>query len=413
MPAASSAPVKRWWAEIVAAELTSQYQLFRDEVRTMLAAELTDEMKQATAKTTTVFADRDVALAWQKILHRRGWAGVAWPVEFGGTGWDITQRHIFAQECTRAGAPDLIPLGLRMLAPVLFRYGTKLQQDYYLPKILTGEHYWCQGYSEPGSGSDLASLQMRAVRDGDDYVLDGTKIWTTHAHFADHIFCLVRTDPSARKQAGISFILVEMDRPGVSVKPIVTLAGDHEVNQVFFDAVRVPITHRVGEENDGWSVAKYLLEFERGGGTASTGLWSGLLETETLLDALAKDLTANEMAELRGRAATLQMAITALQQMEDTVLAKLARGQNPGPNSSLLKLLSSNLGQSLAALKMSTLAYYAVPNNNQLMRLGEPGIGTQAASTATAIYLNNRASTIFGGSNEVQKNIIAKTVLGL
>jgi|FLOH01.1.fsa_nt_gi alkylation response protein AidB-like acyl-CoA dehydrogenase len=413
MPAASSAPVKRWWAEIVAAELTSQYQLFRDEVRAMLAAELTDEMKQATAKTTTVFADRDVALAWQKILHRRGWAGVAWPVEFGGTGWDITQRHIFAQECTRAGAPDLIPLGLRMLAPVLFRYGTKLQQDYYLPKILTGEHYWCQGYSEPGSGSDLASLQMRAVRDGDDYVLDGTKIWTTHAHFADHIFCLVRTDPSARKQAGISFILVEMDRPGVSVKPIVTLAGDHEVNQVFFDAVRVPITHRVGEENDGWSVAKYLLEFERGGGTASTGLWSGLLETEGLLDALAKDLTANEMAELRGRAATLQMAITALQQMEDTVLAKLARGQNPGPNSSLLKLLSSNLGQSLAALKMSTLAYYAVPNNNQLMRLGEPGIGTQAASTATAIYLNNRASTIFGGSNEVQKNIIAKTVLGL
>jgi alkylation response protein AidB-like acyl-CoA dehydrogenase len=413
MPAASSAPVKRWWAEIVAAELTSQYQLFRDEVRAMLAAELTDEMKQATAKTTTVFADRDVALAWQKILHRRGWAGVAWPVEFGGTGWDITQRHIFAQECTRAGAPDLIPLGLRMLAPVLFRYGTKLQQDYYLPKILTGEHYWCQGYSEPSSGSDLASLQMRAVRDGDDYVLDGTKIWTTHAHFADHIFCLVRTDPSARKQAGISFILVEMDRPGVSVKPIVTLAGDHEVNQVFFDAVRVPITHRVGEENDGWSVAKYLLEFERGGGTASTGLWSGLLETETLLDALAKDLTANEMAELRGRAATLQMAITALQQMEDTVLAKLARGQNPGPNSSLLKLFSSNLGQSLAALKMSTLAYYAVPNNNQLMRLGEPGIGTQAASTATAIYLNNRASTIFGGSNEVQKNIIAKTVLGL
>ena len=413
MPAASRVQAKRWWAETVAAELISQYQVFRDEVRAMLAAELTDEIKQATAQNTTVFADRDVALAWQNILHQRGWAGVAWPVEFGGTGWDITQRHIFAQECTRAGAPDLIPLGLRMLAPVLFRYGTKFQQDYYLPKILAGEHYWCQGYSEPGSGSDLASLQMRAVRDGDDYVLDGTKIWTTHAHFADHICCLVRTDPTARKQAGISFILVEMDRPGVSVKPIITLAGDHEVNQVFFDAVRVPITHRVGAENDGWSVAKYLLEFERGGGTASTGLWSGLLEVEALLDDLVKDLTANEMAELRGRAATLQMAVTALQQMEDTVLAKLARGQNPGPNSSLLKLLSSNLGQSLAALKMSTLAYYAVPDNNQLMRLGEPGIGTQAARTATAIYLNNRASTIFGGSNEVQKNIIAKTVLGL
>ena len=413
MLVASRVQAKRWRAETVTTELTPRHQVFREEVRAMLAAELTDEIKQATAQNTTVFADREVALAWQKILHQRGWAGVAWPVEFGGTGWDITQRHIFAQECTRAGAPDLIPLGLRMLAPVLFRYGTKHQQDYYLPKILTGEHYWCQGYSEPGSGSDLASLQMRAVRDGDDYILDGTKIWTTHAHFADHIFCLVRTDPTARKQAGISFILVEMDRPGVSVKPIITLAGDHEVNQVFFDAVRVPITHRVGEENDGWSVAKYLLEFERGGGTASTGLWSGLLETEALLDELAKDLTANEMAELRGRAATLQMAITALQQMEDTVLAKLARGQNPGPNSSLLKLMSSNLGQSLAALKMSTLAYYAVPDNNQLMRLGEPGIGTQAAWTATGTYLNNRASTIFGGSNEVQKNIIAKTVLGL
>ena len=379
----------------------------------MLAAELTDEIRLAAAKTTTVFADREVALTWQKILHQRGWAGVAWPVEFGGTGWNVTQRHIFAQECTRAGAPDLIPLGLRMLAPVLFRYGTKSQQDYYLPKILSGEHYWCQGYSEPGSGSDLASLQMRAVRDGDDYVLDGTKVWTTHGHFADHIFCLVRTDPTARKQAGISFILVEMNRPGISVKPIITIAGDHEVNQVFFDGVRVPVTQRVGDENDGWSVAKYLLEFERGGGSASTGLWSGLMETRALIAGLAQDFDPDSTAELNSQAATLQVAITSLKQMEDAVLARLARGQNPGANSSLLKLLSSNLGQSLSALRMSVMAYYAVPNNNQLMHRGEQGVGPEDGWTATAIYLNNRASTIFGGSNEVQKNIIAKTVLGL
>ena len=382
-------------------------------IEAMLAAELTAEMRQAAANTTTVFADRNLALAWQAILHRRGWAGVAWPVAFGGTGWDITQRHIFAQECTRAGATDLIPLGLRMLAPVLFRYGSKAQQDYYLPRILSGEHYWCQGYSEPGSGSDLASLQLRAVRDGDDYVLDGSKIWTTHAHFADHIFCLVRTDPAAKKQAGISFVLVEMHRPGIKVEPIITLAGDHEVNQVFFDGVRIPVSNRLGAENDGWSVAKYLLEFERGGGNAATGLAAGLAEVEGLIAALAQQSSESAVDQLLAQAAVLEMRISALRQMEDTVLAQLARNHNPGPASSLLKLLSSNTGQELAALRMEVITYYSLPNNNRLILRGEPGIGPAAAHTATAVYLNNRASTIFGGSNEVQKNIIAKSVLGL
>jgi alkylation response protein AidB-like acyl-CoA dehydrogenase len=395
------------------AGLSVAHQAFRDEVQAMLAAELTDEIKQAAANTTTVFADRDVALAWQAILHRRGWAGVAWPTAFGGTGWDITQRHIFAQECTRAGAPDLIPLGLRMLAPVLFRYGTKAQQDYYLPRILSGEHYWCQGYSEPGSGSDLASLQLRAVRDGDDYVLDGSKIWTTHAHFADHIFCLVRTDTAVKKQAGISFVLVEMNRPGIKVEPIITLAGDHEVNQVFFDGVRIPISNRLGDENDGWAVAKYLLEFERGGGTASTGLAAGLAEVGALIRALGDALGEAAVAHLLAQAATLEMRVSGLQQMEDTVLTRLARNQNPGPASSLLKLLSSNMGQQLSSLRMEVIAYYGLPDNNRLMLQGEHCVGPVAAHTATAVYLNNRASTIFGGSNEVQKNIIAKSVLGL
>ena len=187
-------------------ELTPELVAFRDEVRHMLDTELTEEMKAATRRTTTVFADKDVALAWQAVLHKRGWAGVAWPTEFGGPGWDVARRHIFNEECVRAGAPGLIPLGLRMLAPVLFKYGTKDQQDYYLQKILSGEHYWCQGYSEPGSGSDLASLKMRAERDGDEYILNGTKIWTTHGHFADHIVCLVAS-------LWISFVLVEMNRP--------------------------------------------------------------------------------------------------------------------------------------------------------------------------------------------------------
>ena len=388
-------------------ELDEEELAFQEQVRTLLREELTPEIRAATAKTTTVFADKDVALAWQRILHKRGWAGVSWPKEFGGPGWTSNQRYIFNRECALAGAPGLIPLGLRMLAPVIFRYGTKEQQDYYLPKILSGEHYWCQGYSEPGSGSDLASLKTKAEKDGDDYIVNGTKIWTTHAQFADHIFCLVRTDAEAKPQAGISFLLIDMDSPGVTVEPITTLAGDHEVNQVFLDNIRVPVTNRVGPENEGWVVAKYLLEFERGGGTAATGLRIAMDNLKILL----LDLPAD--SDIHERSAKTEVEVTALSQMEAELQSKIATGENIGPGSSLMKNIASMLGQQIAALRMEAMAYYGIPHNNLLWLNGKEGVGIESSQTAIGSYLNTRASSIYGGSREVQKNIIAKTVLGL
>ena len=388
-------------------ELDEEELAFQEQVRTLLLEELTPEIRAATAKTTTVFADKDVALAWQRILHKRGWAGVSWPKEFGGPGWTSNQRYIFNRECALAGAPGLIPLGLRMLAPVIFRYGTKEQQDYYLPKILSGEHYWCQGYSEPGSGSDLASLKTKAEKDGDDYIVNGTKIWTTHAQFADHIFCLVRTDAEAKPQAGISFLLIDMDSPGVTVEPITTLAGDHEVNQVFLDNIRVPVTNRVGPENEGWVVAKYLLEFERGGGTAATGLRIAMDNLKILLVDLPAD------SDIHERSAKTEVEVTALSQMEAELQSKIATGENIGPGSSLMKNIASMLGQQIAALRLEAMAYYGIPHNNLLWLNGKEGVGIESSQTAIGSYLNTRASSIYGGSREVQKNIIAKTVLGL
>ena len=388
-------------------ELDAEELAFQEQVRTLLREELTPEIRAATAKTTTVFADKDVALAWQRILHKRGWAGVSWPKEFGGPGWTSNQRYIFNRECALAGAPGLIPLGLRMLAPVIFRYGTKEQQDYYLPKILSGEHYWCQGYSEPGSGSDLASLKTKAEKDGDDYIVNGTKIWTTHAQFADHIFCLVRTDAEAKPQAGISFLLIDMNSPGVTVEPITTLAGDHEVNQVFLDNIRVPVTNRVGPENEGWVVAKYLLEFERGGGTAATGLRIAMDNLKILLVDLPAD------SDIHERSAKTEVEVTALSQMEAELQSKIATGENIGPGSSLMKNIASMLGQQIAALRLEAMAYYGIPHNNLLWLNGKEGVGIESSQTAIGSYLNTRASSIYGGSREVQKNIIAKTVLGL
>ncbi len=257
-------------------------EAFRQEVRAFLEEALTPELREAGRLTTSVFTDKQWNQEWQRILHKKGWAAPAWPVEYGGTGWTETQRHIFASECARAQTPGLSPMGLRMCAPVLMRYGTPEQKAHYLPRMLSGEDYWCQGYSEPGAGSDLASLQLKAESDGDHYVLNGSKIWTTHAHFANMMFCLVRTNNTGKKQEGITFLLLKMDTPGIAVRPLITLAGDHEVNQVFFDNVRVPKSNRVGEENAGWTVAKYLLEFERGGAYAS-----GFLESLKRLRAVA------------------------------------------------------------------------------------------------------------------------------
>ncbi len=389
-------------------ELSQEEVAFRDEVRTFINANLTPELRRETARTTTVFAEKDVAMEWQAILHERGWAAPSWPVEFGGTGWSSTQKFIFNEECTRAGAPGLIPLGLRMLAPVIFKYGTPEQQAEYLPKMLTGEHYWCQGYSEPGSGSDLASLKTRAERDGDEYIVNGTKIWTTHAQFADHIFCLVKTKSDGKPQAGISFLLIDMSAPGITVEPIITMAGDHEVNQVFFDNVRVPVGNRLGPENEGWAVAKYLLEYERGGGAAATRSLVGL---ESLDDLLAIEQYADD--DIATRRNEVEIEISALSVMETQLQARLAKGANPGPESSLMKNFSVSIGQRLSTLKLEALGYHGVPHNTLLDLQDKECVGPEETHTAVGVYLNNRASSIFGGSEQVQKNIIAKVVLGL
>ncbi|HVK40991.1 MAG TPA: acyl-CoA dehydrogenase family protein, partial [Phenylobacterium sp.] len=249
-------------------DLTGEELAFRQEVRSFLETSLTPELREVGRRATSVFTDKRHSLAWQKILHARGWAAPSWPVEYGGPGWSVMERHIFAAECARASAPNLAPMGLRMVGPVIMGFGTPEQKAHYLPRILSGEDYWCQGYSEPQAGSDLAALRLRAVRDGDHYVLSGSKLWTTHAHRANRMFCLVRTSAEGKPQAGITFLLLDMATPGVRVRPIITLAGEHEVNEVFFEDVRVPVSGRVGEENKGWTVAKYLLEFERGGGSA-------------------------------------------------------------------------------------------------------------------------------------------------
>jgi alkylation response protein AidB-like acyl-CoA dehydrogenase len=395
---------------------TAEDEAFRAEVRDFLARKLTPDMREAARRTTTVFADKALAMRWQKILVEQGWAVPAWPKEYGGTDWTPTQKYVFGEECARARAPGLIPLGLRMLAPVLFRYGTPEQKAYYLPRILSGEHYWCQGYSEPGAGSDLSSLRTAAVLDGDHYVVNGTKIWTTHAQFADHIFCLVRTNPAARPQAGITFLLIPMDTPGLTVEPIITLAGDHEVNQVFFDDVRVPVVNRVGPENEGWTVAKYLLEFERGGGGATPRLKVELGE----LKAIAARETDRGVALLddpgfRNRIAALEIRTSALEFAELASLARLSRGESPGPASSLAKNTSVDIEQQMNTLKLEAIQHYGLPHANFISLNGhnEPWVGPEYAETVTARYLNSRAASVFGGSREVQKNIIAKAVLGL
>ena len=398
-------------------DFSPEDEVFREEVRAFLAEHLTEDLKREARRQTSVFPEKDVAMRWQKILHeQRGWAAPTWPAEFGGPGWNATQRYIFNEECARAGAPGLIPLGTRMLAPVLFKYGTPEQQEHYLPRMLSGEHYWCQGYSEPGSGSDLSSLKTQAVRDGDHYVVNGSKIWQTHGHFADHIFCLVRTRTDGKPQAGISFLLIDMATPGITVDPIITIAGDHEVNAVFFENVRVPVANRVGPENEGWTVAKYLLEFERGGGGASVGLKLQLQSLKRIAGGETEDgRRLMDDPAFAGRVHAAEIRAQAFEFAELKTLSRLAEGGSPGPESSLAKNTGVDLQQELNTLMLEAIGWYGVPHHN-LMRLNDnnaPTVGPEAYEPVNGRYINSRAASIFGGSREVQKNIIAKAVLGL
>ena len=397
-------------------DLSPEELNFRDEARAFLDASLTPDLREAGRRATSVFMDKRYSLAWQKILHAKGWVAPSWPKPFGGTGWSDMQRYIWSAECARAGAPSLAPMGLRMVGPCIMRYGSETQKAHYLPRILSGEDYWCQGYSEPGSGSDLASLQLKAVSDGDDYVLNGSKIWTTHAHWANRMFILVRTKFDGKPQGGITFLLLDMQSPGITVKPIVTLAGEHEVNQVFFDDVRVPKANRLGEENDGWTVAKYLLEFERGGGSGA-GLKISL--------GRIRELAAKEIGDdgerliddesFASRLAAASVAVEAIEMTEHRVMSALSSGKNPGPASSMLKMQGTEAMQRLDELAIEAIGVYAGVDQPEARAAGSniAPIGPPDGLLAMARYLNNRAASIYGGSNEIQRDIIARLVLGL
>ena len=398
-------------------DFTPSELAFQQEVRAFFAEKLTPDLRRANALTPSVFSDPDIFRRWQRILFERGWAASSWPVEFGGTGWSTTQQYIFEVENAIAGGPPLLPQGLRMVGPVIMKFGTQTQKEFYLPKILTGEDYWCQGYSEPGSGSDLASLKTRAVRDGDDYIVNGSKIWTSHAQFANRMFALVRTAESPKKQDGISFILIDMDSPGISVRPILTIGGDHEVNQVFFDDVRVPIANLVGAEGQGWSYGKYLLEFERGGSMASGRLRSKLRKIEKLASTYRDgDQSLLESPAISIRLSELEIDIDTLEMTELRIMSSLQTGQNPGSvASSMAKLRNSELKQALSRLAIDILGDDALiwEPRRPLYELDEPSLLEDQALSVSAEYLNSRAYTIFGGTSEVQRDVIAKVVIGL
>jgi acyl-CoA dehydrogenase len=388
-------------------EFSAEDLAFQAEVREFLRASFPDHIKESTAKTTTVFVDKPPALEWQQILAEQGWAVPNWPADWGGTNWSPTQRYIFTMECNKAGAPMLIPLGLGMLAPVILAFGSEEQKREYLPKMLSGEHYWCQGYSEPGSGSDLASLKLKAENTGDHYLVNGSKMWTTHAHFADHIFCLVRTDNSGRKQQGISFLLIELDRPGIKVEPIITMGLDHEVNQVFFEDVKVPVGNLVGEEGEGWRYAKYLLEFERGGGMSAHSRRQDLEHLkEIVADMQRQDPEFNRHLQYSKTIACIEIDLKALEITELRVLAALAAGGNPGAESSCMKISTVDIEQRTHQLAVDVIGYHA-------LSFKQDQLGPEYAAAVVPTYLNSRAASIFGGSQEVQRNIIAKAVLGL
>ncbi len=393
-------------------EYSREELAFRDEVRAFLRQELPREISEKVLKLKRL--GREDWLRWHRILAARGWSAPSWPREFGGPGWSAIQQHLFDEECASAGAPALIPFGVRMVAPVLMSFGNRTQQEYFLPRILSGEHWWCQGYSEPGAGSDLASLKTSAQLRGDRYIVNGQKTWNTLGHFADWIFCLVRTAPEARPQEGISFLLIDMKSPGISVRPIALLDGEHEVNEIWFDAVQVPVGNRVGDENRGWTYAKHLLTHER---VNIAQIGQSRRELKLLKEVAARQSSGGrpllEDVRFRDRIARLEIELLAL---EFTVLRVLsARQGDPGPESSILKVRGAEIQQTLAELKMQALGPRAgawIADALDAGWQGEPG-DAEYWAPFTSRYFNMRKTTIYSGSNEIQRNIIAHRILGL
>ena len=389
--------------------------LFQKEVKDFLDQELPSELVEANRRSSAVFTEKEIAMEWQSILAKKGWLVPSWPEEYGGTDWNEAQKYLFANECAIADSPSLTPMGLGMIGPLLLGMGTKEQKDYYLPRIISGEDYWCQGYSESGSGSDLASLQCKAVREGDKYVINGTKTWTSHAHLANKIFCLVRTDNAGKKQDGITFLMIDMDQEGISVEPILTMAKDHDFNQVIFTNAEVEIENKIGEEGQGWTVAKYLLEFERGGGGSGVAkILSEITSLRTLVKKLSlennnpslNDSYASKLSRLEIKAASIQYSAL-------RILGALKNGERPGPESSMMKTLMTQLQQEVSELALQSIGYYGNPFQDTSYGSNEEVIGEEIYRSKAGRYQNLRAASIYGGSNEIQNNIIAKAVLGL
>jgi acyl-CoA dehydrogenase len=377
---------------------------FRAEVRRFLADAMTPDLRAASARQVGLYSEPSISRQWHRILYEKGWITPMWPIKHGGIGWSELQKYIFDQECALAQTPSLPAAGLLMCGPILIAYGSPEQQSRFLPRLRSGDDYWCQGYSEPGAGSDLAALACRAVRDGDSYVIDGTKMWTTHAHHANWIFQLVRTVAGLKPQQGISFLLMDLASPGVTIKPIISMSGEHEVNQVFFDNVRVPVANRIGEENAGWDIAKRLLEFERSGvyGPRTRRIL-------TRVEHLARmDGDRWQQSDFRRRFAQVSIETDTLESCELRMLSgRPSLSENVIP--SLLKITGTEIMQSateLAVLVGGHRAAYVCDSNPP-----DPMVGESAISMAR--YLNTRAATIYGGSSEVQRNILAKTALGL
>jgi len=389
---------------------------FREEVKSFLLKHVPPEAAKRVSLGLPV-NPQDV-LGWQKILFAKGWGAVSWPEEFGGTGWSATQQYIFEEECAAANAPLQPAFGLKMVAPVIMAFGSAAQKSYYLPKIISGEDWWCQGYSEPGSGSDLASLKTQAQRVGQHYIVNGQKTWTTLAQHANMIFCLVRTNSDGRQQEGISFLLIDMRSPGVTVQPIIMLDAEHEINEVWFDNVKVPIENLVGEENKGWTYAKYLLGHER---TNIAQVGKSKRELKRLIGLAKKQRGPNgrliDDARFRDQIANLEIELNALEITNLRVIADYSKG-GIGPKASLLKIKGAEIQQQLTELQMQVLGPYSVAHIKEGLSLNwEPADGLSAypdyAPALSGAYFNYRKTTIYGGSNEIQRNIISKMMLDL
>lgn len=384
---------------------------FRDEVRAFLAEQLPLDLRRKVLEHKRL--KKEDFLHWQSILRHRGWAAPNWPSEYGGTGWSLAQRLVFDDECAIAGAPETVPFGLRMVAPVLMKYGTQQQKDHYLPRILSGEDWWCQGYSEPGSGSDLASLRTCAELKDGEFIVHGQKTWTTYAQYADMMFCLVRTDPQAKAQSGISFLLIDMRSAGVTVRPIRTIDGDTEINEVFLDGVRVPEANLVGELNRGWICAKYLLSHERFGAARVGRCKRELTFLKRLLEERVVDgVCLAQRADWVHNVARLDLELLALEASVQRLLRQTEGGTGNGAEASVLKLIGTTLAQAITERQVEAAGPLALEFSQQAFELtsSEP---ESSVSTLAGFYLNLRKISIYGGTDEVQRNIIAKMALGL